>query len=73
MTFTEWLARRDEGLLSPTRPPLKGMARINPFPTTDTHRKRLNPKPAKPPRPFAPTIRKVKEIVPQKLIAKLPR
>jgi hypothetical protein len=28
MTFSEWLARRDEGLLLPDRPPLKGMSRI---------------------------------------------
>ena len=44
-TFTEWLARRDEGLLLPDRPPLKG--------------------------PFAPTVRKVKEIVPNKFVARL--
>lgn len=70
-TFHEWLARRDEGLFLPDRPPLKGMVRINAFPTTDTHRKKLHPKPAKKPKPFAPTIRKVREIVPQRVIPKL--
>ena len=29
--FSEWLARRDEGLLYPDQPPLKGMARTKPF------------------------------------------
>jgi hypothetical protein len=71
MTFSEWLARRDEGLLLPDRPPLKGMSRINAFPGTDAQRKKLHVKPAKKPKPFAPTIRKVAEIVPQKLIPKL--
>lgn len=70
-TFTEWLARRDEGLLLPDRPPLKGMPRINAFPGTDSQRKALHAKPAKKPKPFAPTIRKVKEIVPNKFVAKL--
>jgi len=70
-TFYEWLARRDEGLFLPDRPPAKGMIRINAFPTTDTHRKKLHAKPPKKPKPFAPTIRKVKEIVPQKTIPKI--
>ena len=72
MRFSEWLIQRDEGLLLPDRPPLKGMSRINAFPGTDAQRKKLHVKPAKKPKPFAPTIRKVAEIVPQKLIAKLP-
>jgi hypothetical protein len=71
LTFSEWLARRDEGLLLPDRPPLKGMPRINTTPFTDAQRKRLHVKPVKPPKPFAPTIRKVAEIVPQKLIPKM--
>lgn len=62
---------RNEGLLLPDRPPLKGMSRINPLPCTDAQRKRLHPKPVKKPKPFAPTIRKVAEIVPQKMIAKI--
>lgn len=70
-TFTEWLARRDEGLLLPDRPPLKGMSRINTFPSTDAQRKALHVKPAKKPKPFAPTVRAVKEIVPQKVIPKV--
>lgn len=34
-------------------------------------RKALHVKPVKKPKPFAPTIRKVKEIVPNKFVAKL--
>ena len=71
MKFSEWLAKRDEGLLLPDRPPLKGMPRINAFPGTDAQRKRLHVKPAKKPMPFAPTIRKVAEIVPQKMIRRI--
>jgi len=71
MKFSEWLIQRDEGLLLPDRPPLKGMSRINAFPGTDAQRKRLHVKPAKKPNPFAPTIRKVAEIVPQKKIPKI--
>lgn len=70
-TFSEWLAQRDEGFLLPNRPPLKGMPRINTTPGTDAQRKRLHPKPVKKPKPFAPTIRKVTEIVPWKLVAKI--
>jgi hypothetical protein len=72
-TFSEWLAQRDEGYLLPNRPTRKGLSRINSLPTTDTHRKRLHVKPPKTPKPFAPTIRKVAEIVPQKAVAKLDR
>jgi hypothetical protein len=76
-TFSEYVAMR-EGLLSPTRPPLKGMPRLNPLPTTDAHRKRLHtPKPMKIPNPFKPvvrfkpTVRHVTEIVPQRIMPKL--
>jgi hypothetical protein len=47
------------------------MIRTNAFPATDAQRKALHVKPAKKPKPFAPTVRKVKEIVPNKLIRKL--
>lgn len=70
-TFKEWLARRDEGFLLPTRPPLKGMPKINTTPFTDAQRKLLHPKKVKPPKLFPPTVQKVKEIVPNKLIPKL--
>jgi len=70
-TFKEWLARRDEGFLLPDRPPLKAMPRINTTPFTDAQRKRFHPKPVKAIKPFAPTIQKVKEIVPNKMIPKL--
>jgi hypothetical protein len=68
MNFSEWLAQRDEGLLLPDRPPLKGMFKINTTPGTDAQRKRLHPKKVKPPKLFPPTVQKVKEIVPNKLI-----
>ena len=67
MSFKEFVAMK-EGFLLPDRPPAKGLSRINPFPTTAARRKRLHAKPVK---PFAPTVRKVAEIVPQKLIPKL--
>ena len=70
-TFKEWLARRDEGFLLPDRPPLKGLPRINTTFGTDAQRKKFQPKPVKKIRPFAPTVQKVKEIVPNKLIPKL--
>jgi len=37
----------------------------------ELQRKELHVKPAKKPKPFAPTIRKVTEIVPNKLVSKL--
>jgi hypothetical protein len=69
-TFSEYVPMR-EGVLSPTRPPLKGMPRLNALPTTDAHRKRLHRKPMKLPKPFKPTIRHVTEIVPQNIVPKL--
>jgi hypothetical protein len=71
MKFSEWVAQRDEGFLLPDRQPRQGMPRINAFPTTDGHRRRRHVKPAKKPKPFAPTVRAVKEIVPNKMIPKL--
>jgi len=78
LTFSEYVAMR-EGVLTATRPPLTGMARINALPTTDAHRKRLHtPRPVKVPNPFKPvarikpTVRHVTEIVPQSMVAKLP-
>jgi hypothetical protein len=70
-TFSEYVAMR-EGVLSPTRPPLKGMPRINTLPGTDSQRKRLHANRVKPPTPFKPTVRHVTEIVPQHIIPKLP-
>lgn len=70
-TFSEWVARRDEGFLLPDRPPLKRLPRINTTPFSDAQRKRLHPKKVKPPKLFPPTVRAVKEIVPNKLIPKL--
>ena len=69
--FSEWLADRDEGLSLPDRPPLRGMPKINATPNTDAQRKRLHPKKVKPPKLFKPTVRAVKETVPNKLIPKV--
>ena len=55
----------------PDRLSLKGMSRINAFPGTDFQRKALHVKRANKLNPFAPTIHKVKEIVPNKFVAKL--
>jgi hypothetical protein len=64
MTFREFVAMR-EGLNLPDRPPSKGLSRINPFPTTNAHRRRIKSN------PFPPTVLRVAEIVPQNLIPKL--
>jgi hypothetical protein len=60
-----------EGLILPDRPPAQGLSRINPFPTTNAHRRRLVSKPARKPNPFPPTVRAVAEVVPPSLIPKL--
>ncbi|MBY0528408.1 MAG: hypothetical protein K2R98_33765 [Gemmataceae bacterium] len=70
-TFKEWLAQHDEGFLLPDRPPLKGLPRLNTTPFTDAQRRRFHPKKVKTIKPFSPTIQKVKEIVPNKMIPKL--
>jgi hypothetical protein len=70
VTFTQWLARRDEGFLAPDQPPRKGMGRTNPLPVTNARRERLYAKPVKPPKPFAPSVSGVREVVPQRLIPK---
>lgn len=56
MTFTEFVAIR-EGLLS-IKPPAGGLSRVNPFPTTSAHIKRI--------RTLAkPTVRPVPVVVPK--------
>lgn len=70
ISFKQYVELR-EGLLLPDRPPAKGVSRINPFPTTNAHRRRLKAKPAKTPNAFPPTVRRVAEIVPNKIIPKL--
>ncbi len=68
-TFRQYVEMR-EGLLLSDRAPAKGISRINPFPTTDAHRRRFKPKPAKVANPFPPTVRPVPQVVPQNLIPK---
>lgn len=70
-TFKEWLAQRDEGYLTPDRPPLMGLPRINTTPFTDAQHKKFQPKKVKTIKPFSSTVRKVKVIVPNKIIPKL--
>jgi hypothetical protein len=69
-TFKQYVQMR-EGVLLPDRPPAKGLSKINPFPTTNAHRRRLKPKPIRRPNPFPPTVQAAPEVVPQKLIPKL--
>ena len=64
MTFREFVAMQ-EGLLAPDRPPAKGLSRINAFPTTNAHRRRIKPT------SFPPTVRSVAEVVPPHLIPKV--
>ena len=64
MTFREFVAMM-EGLLAPDRPPATGLPRINAFPTTNAHRRRIKPD------SFPPTVRPVAEVVPPHLIPKL--
>jgi hypothetical protein len=70
VSFREYVAMR-EGLLSAERPPVKGIPRINATPFTNPHRKRLRPPTVKKPKPFAPTVRKVAQVVPDSQVAKL--
>jgi hypothetical protein len=70
LTFSEYVAMR-EGVLSPSRPLLKGMSRINPLPISGDRRKRLHPKPVKAVKPFTPTVRAVAEVVPQRFVLKI--
>ena len=65
------VARRDEGFLLADRPPLKGLPRINTTPFGDAQRTRFQPTKVKTIKPFTPTIQKVKEIVPKRMIPKL--
>lgn len=70
MRFAEFVALRD-GVLLPSRPPLKGVPRLNPFPVTQAKRKQMQPKPVRVVNTLKPTVRPVTEIVPPKFVAKL--
>lgn len=69
-TFAEYVAAR-EGVLSASRPPLKGLARINTTMFTNARRKRMRVRAMSAPDYFAPTIRPVAQVVPPHLIPKL--
>ena len=64
LTFREFVAMK-EGLLAPDRPPAKGLPKINAFPITNSHRRRLKPN------SVPPTVRPVAEVVPPHLIPRL--
>jgi hypothetical protein len=70
MTFSEFVAMK-EGLVLPDRPTATGMSRINPFPTTDAHRKRIRSSPVKKAKPFAATVTHVSHVVSQRISPKL--
>jgi hypothetical protein len=63
LTFREFVAMM-EGLLAPDRPPAKGLPRINAFPTTNAHRRRIKPN------SLPPAVRPVAEVVPPHMIPK---
>ncbi len=66
-SFTEYLAMK-EGVLLPDRQPLKGLTRLNPFPTTNAHRGRIRRvRAGKKINPFPATI---KAVVPPWLVPK---
>lgn len=56
--FSDFLAAT-EGTLLPDRRPVKGLARINPFPTTNAHRVRIRVRVGRKANPFPPTVRAV--------------
>jgi hypothetical protein len=60
-----------ERILTVTCLPINVMTRINAFPSIHAHRSRLDLKAVKPIKPFAPTAQKLKEIVTQKVVARL--
>ena len=50
MTFSEWRALR-EGLWLADKNAMQGMSRLNPFPTTQAHLKKIRGKPIEPAKP----------------------
>jgi len=70
MNFKEFLAAQ-EGVLLPTRLAASGLSKINPFPTTNAHRKRLQPKVVRPAPPVKSFVSTVPQVVPPQFVAKL--
>jgi len=62
ISFHEYLKVREA--LLPTRPPAKGLSRINPLPITNSRRSRLKAQPVQAPNPFQPKVTPVAEVVP---------
>ncbi|MBY0513310.1 MAG: hypothetical protein K2P78_05295 [Gemmataceae bacterium] len=65
-TFSEYVALR-EGLMTPDRPPAKGMSRVNALPITNDQRRRLRVNPARPPAPGG----YVHAVVPWNMVARI--
>jgi hypothetical protein len=76
MTFAEFFASQEEGLLLPDRRGTNGVSRINATPLSDDRRRRMRIKLPKPPpnpyKPIKPTIMKVPQIVAPNFV-KLPK
>jgi hypothetical protein len=63
-TFTQYVAMQ-EGLLAPDCAPAKGLSRLNPFPTTNAHRRRIIQPKARPLELFGPVARPLVPLPPQ--------
>jgi hypothetical protein len=67
-TFQEYVARRDEGLLTPDKPSVTRMPKINPFPATQARLKRTLKTVVQPPPEFGqPVTPKVIPTIPSHL------
>lgn len=69
MSFKQFVAMQ-EGLWLPDRAAVSGLSKINPFPTTNAHRKKLVPKKVKAPPPVSPFKATVRQVVPPHSIPK---
>lgn len=67
LSFREYMQLR-EGVLPPFAVPT---TRINPLPTTQGRLKRMATRPVRAPDPFAPTVRPVASVVPDRVVARI--
>lgn len=70
--FSEFVKAKavEEGLLMPDKAAASGVSKINPFPTTNAHRKKITPKPIKPVPPMQSFVSTVPQVVTDKVIPK---
>ncbi len=66
-SFREYIEMREKALPAFAVP----TTRISPFPATQARLKRMATRPVQAPDPFAPTIQKVAEVVPEKMVKKV--